>query len=145
MILAMVGSDNVYVSRSPSLIDFITNIFIDKEPNIFLSGGARGIDIHSEMIFRKLFPRKEVYIFRPKNFHWEGTGGFKERNLKIAQTCDELVCIRHHKSESFGSGWTAIQAEKLGKKVTRYLITDNLCSVFEEVKQYVSPKQRRDN
>lgn len=44
---------------------------------------------------------------------------FKARNIQIAEYCTHLLAIRSLSSKTYGSGWTADFAEKLGKKVWR--------------------------
>jgi hypothetical protein len=46
---------------------------------------------------------------------WDGPGGFKERNLRIAVACDELVRIVAHGTRTYGSGWTRDRAAAMGK------------------------------
>jgi hypothetical protein len=58
----------------------------------------------------------------PKHRRWQPEG-FKARNILIAVTCDEMLCIRDPGSSTYGSGWTANYADSLGKPVTRILIS----------------------
>jgi hypothetical protein len=48
---------------------------------------------------------------------------YRERNLRIAQDCDELVRIADPRSRTFGSGWTRDHARELGRPTTEYAIT----------------------
>jgi hypothetical protein len=58
----------------------------------------------------------------PKYRRWEPEG-FKARNIEIANTADEMLCIRNPGSSTYGSGWTADYMDTLGKPVTRILIS----------------------
>lgn len=85
----------------------------------FISGGAPGVDAECERYCQEM--DRPCGIFLPQNQRWR-PGGYEERNKLIAENCDELLCIRCAQSKSYGSGWTADYAEKLGKPVTRILI-----------------------
>jgi hypothetical protein len=114
------------------------------EPDTSLVSGRchlGGVDVWAEEIADGL--GLEKYIFPAVDHQWYGRGGYKARNLKIAETCDSLLVIvveryplmydgmrfdgcyhcggrpRHVKS---GACWTANQALKLGKKVTWEII-----------------------
>ena len=98
-----------------------------------ISGGCHlgGIDIWAAEIGSQL--GLEVIEFKPASLSW--SGGYKERNLQIAQACDLLVCITvqtlptnytgmrfklcyHCKTDTHiksGGCWTMKQAAKLGK------------------------------
>lgn len=58
----------------------------------------------------------------PEFRRWQPRG-FKARNILIAVTCDEMLCIRNPGTTTYGSGWTADHMETLGKPVTRILIS----------------------
>ncbi len=58
-------------------------------------------------------------IHHPKTKDWQG---FKARNILVAEACTVLYAIRSTKSTTYGSGWTADYAEKLGKEVHRYYV-----------------------
>ena len=63
----------------------------------------------------------------PRHRRWE-PDGFKERNMRVAEACDELLCIRDPESTTYGSGWTAdytgaLPPAGLGKPVTRVTIS----------------------
>lgn len=121
MIMAVVGSVNLEVQ--PSVVELIKGIFLEYLPEVFVSGGALGIDTISEGIFKRMFPYKRRIVFKPEVRNWAHPRGFRWRNIKVARTCDKLVCIRSENSGTYGSGWTADYTERLGKPVTRYLVT----------------------
>lgn len=60
---------------------------------------------------------RECRIFAPKTRKWR-PDGFEARNILIAETCDEMLCIRDPGSTTYGSGWTANYCRTLGKPVT---------------------------
>jgi hypothetical protein len=107
--------------------NFIHNYVVDNPPNKIISGGAAGLDTIGITIANILdIPFKNYY---PENPHWE-PNGYKARNIEIAQVCTRLLSIRHFNSRTFGSGWTANHAEKLGKNVERYMCN----TIYEIVK-----------
>ena len=55
----------------------------------------------------------------PRIRRWQGTGGYKERNIAIAHDCNHLLAICSRRSTTYGSGCTADYAERLGKVVYR--------------------------
>lgn len=115
--LAIVGSRSWWdedIPKARLIIDYAME-FLD--PTGIVSGGADGVDTWAEEAAVQWgIP---CSVFRPKLECWEPQG-YKERNMGIAHTCDQLLCIRSHLSTSFGSGWTADYAESIGKKVHRF-------------------------
>lgn len=88
-------------------------------PRGIISGGALGIDsLAAEMAKEYDIP---FSVHLPKNNRWEPEG-YKERNTSIAEDCTHLLCIRTQQSTTYGSGWTADLAERLGKTVWRVKI-----------------------
>lgn len=100
---------------------------------IIISGGADGIDTIAEKCAKQLDIK--TWIFKADTQHWEDDGnlrGFKSRNIRIAEMCDELWCLPaiyrdqkcyhcnnhdefpHQKS---GGCWTAKRARENGKEV----------------------------
>lgn len=120
MILAVFGS--VIIEPRDEILKFLKLLFLEKNPNGFVSGGAEGVDTISESLFKRLFPYREIYVYEPIVRKWDHPKGFKWRNKKIGRKGDEGVCIRHESSESYGSGWTADYMEGIGKPVTRYTV-----------------------
>lgn len=127
MRLAIVGSVRFVDPAAPGHARHLINQRIDEHrPAAIISGGAAGIDTTAEEIARlwgysENNAEKRLVIHRPKNRRWE-PDGFKDRNLLIAQECTHLLAIRCRQSVTYGSGWTADQAEKLGKTVWRELL-----------------------
>ena len=89
------------------------------DPDVIVSGGAKGIDSLAAA-FAKV-NGIALREFLPEHRRW-APSGFKERNEKIAQECTDLLCIRHHSSTTYGSGWTADRAQALGRKVERHVV-----------------------
>lgn len=101
-----------------------------------------GIDIWAEEVGAKLGLSLEIYP--PKTLKWEG--GYKQRNLQIAQASDIVYCIgidkfpEEYKGMKFfycyhcketepahiksGGCWTTKEARKLGKP-TKLIIVEN--------------------
>ncbi len=95
----------------------IDSYLISLRPNRVISGGADGIDkLAARLAKDRGIPVTEHLPQKPKWYY------YKKRNRLIAEECDALVCIRHIKSKTHGSGWTADYAEKLGKEVFRFEI-----------------------
>lgn len=96
-----------------------------------ITGDASGID---EMVSNLQFTNGiKTTVFKTLEKHWEGKYGFKNRNVKIAESCDELVCITvqtkngkcyHCKMnhQRTGGCWTMKYAKSLGKPVRLYVV-----------------------
>jgi len=111
-----------------------------KPGDVVVSGHCHlgGIDIWAEQIANELDLKS--YIFPPAKLVWEG--GYKQRNILIAENSDELhnivvasypqdyrgmrfdYCYHCHTTEHIKSGgcWTAKRTEKLGKKAYWHVI-----------------------
>lgn len=125
MRLAVVGSTNITDKQREIASVIIDGFLFAYTPELVISGGAFGIDSLARGRVTAWNRAQEWNInfmeFLPKNQRWEPEG-FKERNLLIAQECDYLLCIRSQQSTTYGSGWTADQAERLGKTVWRITV-----------------------
>jgi hypothetical protein len=96
-----------------------------EKTHFFISGGEpTGVDtwaeshaVHIGWTPRIFHPAPRVGRDSPSD--WER---FKARNIQVAEACDILYAIRSTKSTTYGSGWTADYAEKLGKEVHRYYV-----------------------
>lgn len=68
------------------------------QPDLIVSGHCPqgGVDIYAEEIAAELNIPKE--IFAPTVNRWDGIGGFKERNIKIARTSSLVLCVVIHPS-----------------------------------------------
>lgn len=121
-ILTIVGSQELALGQIHKAWDIIKKEIQEYQPEKIYSGGAKGVDTYAiECANIMGFPWEE---FRPtaEDLLLGGFGKYKPRNMKLAAICDRLVCIRSHQSTTYGSGWTADYAEKLGKQVERYKI-----------------------
>ncbi len=121
MILAIVGTrrfSNPKAMRYAELI--IRHEIRENQWESFVTGDASGIDTMVEMMCRGA--GRPCLILAPGNEVWK-PAGYQVRNILIAETCDELLCIRDPESTTYGSGWTANYAESLGKPVTRIEIS----------------------
>lgn len=124
MRLAIVGSQGkAWTPIAMTVVRiYIASAITLLEPDIVISGGSPGggVDdwVRAEMHARGWLHRFEE--FKPAVNNWMGIGGFKDRNMNIAESCDQLISIRSKDSTTYGSGWTADFAEgQLGKKVWR--------------------------
>ncbi len=118
MKLAIVGSHKHINHLSKAMAQGIIEVALAiHQPIRVISGGADGIDtLAKEVATDRGIPVDEYKPEKPK-WYW-----YKKRNKRIAEECDVLVCIRHSKSRTHGSQWTADYAESLGKKVFRFEI-----------------------
>lgn len=134
MNVGIVGSQGKSFSDSQRkealhLIELILNTWTDDIGNSvayakgleamrFISGGEEsGVDTWAET--KAISYGWETRIHLPPTKNWEG---YKARNILIAKDVDILYAIRSTSSTTFGSGWTANYAEKLGKEVHRYYV-----------------------
>jgi hypothetical protein len=99
-----------------------------------------GIDIWAE--WEAMHQGKETDIYAPETFSWNGRGGYRARNLKIARNSDVVHviladvyperyegmrfgrCYHCKTSDHVKSGgcWTGKQAAKLGKPVVTHIV-----------------------
>ena len=126
MNIAIVGSSQLSDQQAKSARHLISRIVhsITEESSYswfpkLISGAAVGVDSIAEGECDRAGWGSE--IFPPANLRWE-PNGFKDRNLKIAEACDVLYCIRAKDSKTYGSGWTADRAEEMGKPVWRFYV-----------------------
>lgn len=129
-ILAIVGSRDVEPKAARKLI----NEALDRhKPVMVISGGAKTnltsrakglVSIDTEAVAVARAAGLVVNEILPTNFHWDGVGGFKERNQKIADACICLVRIASTTSTTYGSGWTADYAAGAGKNVERFTVDE---------------------
>lgn len=121
VVLAIVGSTEF--AKDPEAAHVarrhIANAIASLRPERVVSGGAVGIDLMAAEYAKGL--GLEVTEYLPKHRRW-APEGFKERNLQIARDCTHLLRISHETSKTYGSGWTADQAEKMGKHVERVAV-----------------------
>ena len=101
-------------------LDYVNNNPYDVIYPTLISGGCPkgGIDIWAEIIADFIGLDKEIYY--PENNVWE-PNGYKERNDKIAHTCDVLYCIDPAGREWSGGRYTMKRADFYGKET--HLIT----------------------
>jgi hypothetical protein len=94
-------------------------------PDVVISGGAGGSDQLAEqaaILHGYSEAAGTLVIFRPRRRRLHGEGGFRERDEKIAAACTHLVRIACQQATTWGSGWTADEADRLGKPVTWLLV-----------------------
>lgn len=150
MKIAIVGSEESKFTPAGKqrAVDYMIRLlsaFLEEHGTRFtvVSGGCHlgGIDIWAEDVADYLGLEKEIY--KPRSLSW--SGGYKERNILIAQNCDQLRVISvdklpanyngmkfdycyhcagknrpsHVKS---GACWTANKAIALGKPAFWYVV-----------------------
>lgn len=122
----------------------IRKLLLERPDNVLVSGGCHlgGIDQWAEEMADELGVPKE--IFKPTVLSWGAPGGFKERNLKIAQTSDivHVIVVKEYpptyKDQRFpicyhckalrpthcksGGCYTGMQAQKLGKQAEWHIV-----------------------
>jgi predicted Rossmann fold nucleotide-binding protein DprA/Smf involved in DNA uptake len=117
--LAVVGSVKINDEQLRFAKSVIQGVLFFYLPELVISGGANGID--SLAINEAFLLNLQTKVHLPKNNRWEPEG-YKERNTRIAEECTHLLCIRTQQSTTYGSGWAADLAERLGKTVWRVTI-----------------------
>jgi hypothetical protein len=102
-----------------SLVDKIIHarLTYHDPPDALVSGGAKGVDTWAEGQAQAL--GLVTIIHHPIVHGWAIPGGYRDRNLRIAHDCDYLVRIACRDSSTYGSGYTADVAQRLGKPVER--------------------------
>lgn len=117
MKLAIVG--NRILASSSDAEKAIEDVLDKYNPNEVVSGGAVGIDsMAAKAAKRRGIALKE---FLPEKKGWNY---YRVRDVKIAKYCDALVRIYSSKSTTYGSGWTADYARRLGKPVEEFRIEE---------------------
>jgi hypothetical protein len=123
-ILAVVGSTKFDGDMHGSYVafNFLMSYMNTNRPDQVISGGAIGLDSIGIQVANLLDISYRNFL--PNNNRWE-PDGYKARNIEIITNCTRLVCIRHFDAQTYGSGWTADQAEKVGKYVERFVCKPN--------------------
>ena len=121
MRLAIVGSQDRHWSAFDDSVDDARELIMAEiervQPDIVVTGDADGVDSWARQIAEMLkIPIRE---YKSEGYSWEH---FKLRNIKIAEDCDLLLCVRSKRTTTYGSGWTADYAEKLGVPVKRVVL-----------------------
>lgn len=120
MILCIVGSQGKAwdAPREHLAQQTIITALTILEPGMVISGGEpTGVDSWAEQYAGWASIPFTEYL--PPSRTWEG---FRCRNELMAEECTHLLAVRSRISNTYGSGWTADFAEKLGKKVWRVMI-----------------------
>lgn len=123
MKLAIVGSVDLTEVQIRDVAWLIQCILVYSQPRTVISGGAAGVDSIGVTLAEN-WGGTQTQVFLPDVNQWDPPGdrGYKARNIEIAEACDELVAIRSLQSKTYGSGWTADYAEKIGRKVRRFYV-----------------------
>lgn len=120
MRLAVVGSQHFAhpadLKRAAATVAFLCGLF---KPEVVISGGAAGMDKTAVWV-AKMLQLKTMEFHPPIGAsRWEH---FRPRNMRIAQECTHLVCIRSTTSTTYGSGWTRDYARDTLRKPTWSLL-----------------------
>lgn len=117
-ILAVVGSRKCAEAETETR-SLIHDIFDRHRPRWFVSGGAVGGDTFAEdeANLRGMEERKTIHL--PEGKGWKF---YQARDILIAEDAECLACITHFNSKTHGASWTASKAEKLGKRVDRFIV-----------------------
>lgn len=121
-ILTIVGSQDLTVEQVEKVIEICHSEVRSYIPEKIYSGGAKGVDRIAIDVAGIYAVRWEEFTPTEEDLSYVGFERYKPRNMKLAAICDRLVCIRSKQSRTYGSGWTADYAEKIGKQVERYKI-----------------------
>ncbi len=117
-ILAIVGSKEADWDEEtiPYVKGIIEWTILDEDPDVVVSGACPkgGVDIWAIEIAEKM--GYTTVEFPPENNRWQ-PAGYKDRNIRIAKACTELLRIKSRRSRTNGSGWTADRAAEMGKHV----------------------------
>lgn len=99
-------------------------------PELVISGGAEGVDTIAADAAHAM--GLVVHEYLPLHERW-APEGYQDRNRKIATECTHLLALRNYRAKNnkwgesspygtYGSGWTADEAERLGKIVERIIL-----------------------
>jgi YspA, cpYpsA-related SLOG family len=118
--LAIVGSRSL--DRNPEALRVIRSVLDAYQARhaavVVISGGTVGIGRMAAAEARRR--GLQVIEHLPAGTTWRH---YRERNLRIAKDCDELVRIADPRSRTNGSGWARDRARDLGRPTTEYTIT----------------------
>ena len=125
MRIAIVGASKPTFNEERDAQQFcglMMNQWIKEFDNLeIVSGGAKGIDTVAVDTARGLGIKCKVFV--PEVPNWEG---YKARNLKIAEYCDQIYCLPaslkktkcyhcNEPHERSGGCWTAKKVKEMGK------------------------------
>lgn len=121
MILAIVGTRTFTHPKGLTYAKLIIHHeIVNGGWDSIVTGDAQGVD--RAVAFLCALYKFPCETLKPNHRRWE-PDGYKDRDIKIAETCDQLLAIRDPTSKTFGSGWTAKHAQSIGKPVLRVDIT----------------------
>lgn len=114
MILAVVGTRHLGQPRYREYAaQLIMYEIVSDEWDGMVTGDASGIDqLAKDLCDTYAMP---CQVLAPEFRRWEPRG-FKDRNMRVCEIADAMLCIRDPESKTYGSGWTANYFETLGKR-----------------------------
>lgn len=118
-VLAIVGSR--ILDGHPEVKHILAEVFDGHNPRHFVSGGAVGIDkmAEDEADRREMRHSKTIHLPERKSWYY-----YKKRDQLIADDSECLVRIYAGWATTWGSGFTAKEAERQGKRVWRIKVGD---------------------
>lgn len=120
MILAVVGTRQLSPLAREYAAMIIDNEITSGRWDSYVTGDAPGVDtLLAVMCADRNLP---CLTLTPQTRQWK-PNGYMDRNILIVTTCDQLLCIRDMRSDTFGSGWTANYAHGQGKLYGRVEIS----------------------
>lgn len=146
MKIGIVGhGDNKFTELSKKRAIILIENILTSDSNVTLVSGhspVGGIDIWAEEVANKL--KIPTDIKNPKQHTWDAEYGYKQRNIDIAKSSDEVhvivvdkyppnykgmifkQCYHCHTDDHVKSGgcWTGKYAEKLNKRVVWHIINN---------------------
>jgi hypothetical protein len=133
VILAIVGSRELSDGQAEaarllitSFIRYYDNIRVDELKVI--SGGADGVDTIALQAAWELDVNFEEFRPTAEELKLPGFAAFKPRNIRVAETCDNLICVQsvlaHPRiaETTYGAGWTYDYAKSIRKIAQRYWV-----------------------
>lgn len=126
IVLAVVGTRVLACDGDPERVAARIHRAITRlRPDRVVSGGADGVDSIAEQVATAMGYSEAagtLVVLRPTVKRFHGTGGYGERDERIARECTHLLRLACRHATTYGSGWTADHAERLNRTVVRELI-----------------------
>ena len=124
-VLAIVGTRTLACPQDPTVAGRLAADAIGAlRPDVVITGAARGTDRLAAAAARWLGYRQAdgtLRIYEPASYAWPD---LRERDGRLAEDCTCLVRLHCRQATTYGSGWTADEAGRLGKPVRQILVCD---------------------
>jgi hypothetical protein len=120
IILAIVGTRTLACPGDPQRTgQAACYAIVTLAPDVVITGAARGTDALAAAAARwcgYTESRGTLRIFHPASYRWPD---LKARDALLAAQCTHLLRISCKAATTYGSGWTADEAARLGADVDR--------------------------